>query len=169
MSDLEKYIKENSGLFNSGNLPEGHKERFMAKLKTPKHNNVLTLKYSTIIGMCASVAAILIVTFVLGDFSKQNEKQNISVINANIYEQEMQHEKTDVIKLAKQMDTNVEEQALTMLDNITFEAIPLSEQLPNELSIEQKAKILKEYYKQKTEGIKKIKIFLAQEISNNEE
>lgn len=177
MNNLEKFIANNKEQFDLGTLPHGHQERFKAKLQTTVRNDSqknkgrkkFTIQHRTVAAISFSIAAIFILTLLLGDFSGQKGDTNISVIIPNAYAQEMKYEETEVMKLIKNFDAQVGEQVMNTLDNITFEAIPLSEQLPPELSEEQRAKILKEYYKQKTDGIKKVKIFLAQEVLNHEE
>lgn len=171
MKDLEQYIKENKELFNDGELPMGHHTRFHLKLqeqKPTKKQKTVTLTYKTATAIILSVAALFIITFILGDLSKKESAKTISVtiMSPDIYSQKMKHAENEVIELSKQLNERTEEQVLTTLENITFEAIPLAEQLPKELSDTERAKILQDYYKQKTEGIKKIKRFLAQELSN---
>jgi hypothetical protein len=51
---------------------------------------------------------------------------------------------------------------VTSVKSITNEAIPLSDQLPNELSPAQRVEILREYYKAKTAALKTIKTLYAQ-------
>lgn len=173
MKDLEQYIKENKELFNNGELPMGHQTRFQLKLqeqKPHKQHKTVTFTYKTATAILMSVAALFIIAFILGDLSKKEPAQTISVtiMNPDIYSQQMKHEEEEVIQMSKQLNERTEEQVLATLDNITFEAIPLAEQLPKELSDTERAKILQDYYKQKTEGIKKIKRFLAQELSDKE-
>lgn len=151
MEKFEQYIKENIGKFNEGDLPYGDKELFNRKLY--KRNNYFT--------MFSSVAAILIAgIFIYKMFSPYN--------NIIDYKQEMLDEASLVMQLAKKTSPFLEEETLLDINSILFEKSSFIEELPDELTIDEKVKILKEYYKAKTEGLKKLKIFLAQETLNNE-
>jgi hypothetical protein len=48
---------------------------------------------------------------------------------------------------------------------ILYESIPLSEQLPDELSDEEKMEILREYYKEKSNALKSLRLLYAQETN----
>ena len=61
-----------------------------------------------------------------------------------------------------QMFQEDEQYMINNVKSITEEAIPLAEQLPDELSPEKRAEILREYYKAKTASLIQIKTLYAQ-------
>ena len=60
------------------------------------------------------------------------------------------------------MFSQEEQYMINNVKAITEEAIPLAEQLPDELSPEKRAHILREYYKAKTAALKQMKTLYAQ-------
>ena len=70
--------------------------------------------------------------------------------------------------LSKSCNKKSAKEALKASRSVTFEAIPITEQLPEELSDEERAKILRRYYKEKTDGLKRIKTYLAEQSTTDE-
>ena len=68
--------------------------------------------------------------------------------------QEMYMEEADILIMLGGKDQNI----INSIKSITEEAIPLSEQLPAELSQEKRAEILREYYKAKTAALKNFRV-----------
>lgn len=161
MNDLEKYIKDNIDSFNDSEMPIGHKNRFLKKLeeeKSPVHR---------IFGIVASIAAAI----VLGLFifaPKESETIGIQEDNTD-YAELMRILENEIISLSEESNPDVAKEAIKASKRVTFEAVPLNEQLPAELTEREKARILREYYKQKSEGLKKIKTYLLAEQTIEEE
>ena len=142
MENLEKYIQSNLEQFNRGELPQGHAERFMAKLKAqqPQPAPVRKRLPWRLAGAISAAAAIIALYFTIGTPS-QEQLDTIAI-------QELAHE------------MYLEEAEI--LQMFTEEAIPLADQLPDELSPARRAEILKEYYKAKTASLRQIKTLYAQ-------
>lgn len=157
MDNLDKYIQNNLELFNTGELPAGHQERFMAKLaQTQKTGRTGPFSRKAIFAATAAAAAAIIGAFIaLGIPQYRLEQLNISIQELA---QEMYLEETELL----QMFQKDEQYMINNVKSITEEAIPLADQLPDELSPEKRAEILREYYKAKTDGLRKIKTLYAQ-------
>ena len=156
MENLEKYIQNNLEQFNSGELPEGHQERFMAKLKAQQTQPApvrkrLTWRIAAAISAAAAIAALY---FTIGTPSGEQ----LYTITIQELTQEMYAEEAEIL----QMFTEEEHYMINSVKSITEEAIPLADQLPDELSPEKRAEILKEYYKAKTASLRHIKTLYAQ-------
>ena len=160
MENLEKYIQNNLGQFNTGEMPVGHQERFMEKLKTaqgaPERKAPRLFSRRSLFAAAGAAAAIIIAFFLTpGSTTSTEEEYSIEIQEMA---QEMYMEEADILKMLGGKDQNI----INSIKSITEEAIPLSEQLPAELSQEKRAEILREYYKAKTAGLKKIKTLYAQ-------
>lgn len=162
MENLEKYIQENIEQFNTGEMPAGHKERFMAKLealntqerKAAKPHRLFSRR--SIFTASAAAAAIIIALLATPHSGEQDENQyNIAIQELA---QEMYMEEAETLMLFGED----EQYMINNVKSITNEAIPLTEQLPDELSPERRAEILREYYKAKTAALKKIRTLYAQ-------
>ena len=157
MDNLDKYIQNNLELFNTGELPAGHQERFMAKLaQTQKTGRTGPFSRKAIFAATAAAAAAIIGAFIaLGIPQYRLEQLNISI-------QELAHEMYREESEILQVIPEDEQYMINNVKSITEEAIPLADQLPDELSPEKRAEILREYYKAKTDGLRKIKTLYAQ-------
>ena len=156
MENLEKYIQNNLGQFNTGEMPVGHQERFMAKLKTAQgapERKAPRLFSRRSLFAAAGAAAAIIIAFVLTPGSTTSTEEEYS-IEIQEMAQEMYMEEADILKMLGGKDQNI----INSIKSITEEAIPLSEQLPAELSQEKRAEILREYYKAKTAALKNFRV-----------
>lgn len=176
MENLEKYITDNLDQFNCGQMPAGHNERFLARLsqaqataniaqtqataqpqaKEPAKRRIPHLFSSKAIFAATSAAAAIIIALVATTTLKsQDEKYTIGIQELA---QEMFRQEAETLLLFEEDDQYM----INNVKAITNEAIPLSEQLPSELTPAQRAEILREYYKAKTAALKTIKTLYAQ-------
>lgn len=162
MENLEKYIQDNLEQFNSGEMPKGHQERFLEKLEAlqtreqhtaPRPRQLLGRR--SIFTASAAAAAIIIALFVTLQPSDNKEQY---ILGIQEVAQEMYMEEAQLL----QMFTEEEQYMINSIKSITEEAVPLADQLPDELSPEKRAEILREYYKAKTAELKRIKTLYAQ-------
>ena len=157
MENLEKYIQSNLEQFNRGELPAGHQERFMAKLvQEQKTCKTKPLFRRYIYAATAAAAAVIIGTFIIQGIPQYRLEQ----LNNSIQElaQQMYQEEAEILQAIPQD----EQYMINNIKSITEEAIPLADQLPDELSPARRAEILKEYYKEKTASLRQIKTLYAQ-------
>ena len=170
MTELEKYIRSHANEFDGMKPKEGHEERFWAKYAIdspvkpandegvkpandegvkPANDGKGTAKdrrvwriLVTAVAAAAVLAGVFIAGSSFGHFTGRNPEA--------IYLAYM----TEVSKLYK--DAPMEDSAAwdDALAQLTEEAVPLFEQLPQELSRRRKARILKEYYGNLLDGAK---------------
>ncbi|MBE6229381.1 MAG: hypothetical protein E7119_02185 [Bacteroidales bacterium] len=180
MNDIEKYIKENMGSFNDSEMPTGHKERFLKKLEAEQKRDAGKIvqignsresgkktKFHKLMAAISSMAAVIALCLILLT-PKESETIHIQEDNTD-YAELMHILESEIISLSEESNPDVAKEAIKASKRVTFEAVPLDEQLPAELSEREKARILREYYKQKSEGLKKIKTYLLAEQTIDEE
>lgn len=176
MSNLEEYIKQNLEAFDDQELPEGHFERFEAKLavleerpalrqssgtalrqssgtaQQPGQRPVKIWWWTAIAGVAAAVAAVAIFinqpTTSQKDWFADIPEDQASICQA--YYDQMAVMYSDI--LMTDVDGSKEAQLMTIAE----ETIPMIDQLPEEMGEEERALILKEYYSDLLEGIEKI-------------
>ena len=160
MSNLEEYIKQNLEALDDQELPEGHLERFEAKLtgleerpaQQPGQRPVKIWWWTAIAGVAAAVAAVAIFinqpTTSQKDWFADIPEDQASICQA--YYDQMAVMYSDI--LVTDVDGSKEAQLMTIAE----ETIPMIDQLPEELGEEERALILKEYYSDLLEGIEKI-------------
>jgi uncharacterized membrane protein YhiD involved in acid resistance len=62
----------------------------------------------------------------------------------------------DIISLTEENHPHEMEEVINSIHSITFEAIPLEDQLPEELPVKERIRILNEYYNQKYEALESL-------------
>ena len=152
MENLEKYIQDNMEQFNCGEMPLGHQERFMAKLQAaqaaPERKAPRLFSRRSIFAATAAAAAIVIAFFITtGSPASDSDDYTIAIHEVA---EEMYIEEAEIMMMLGEDDQHI----VNSVKSITEEAIPLSEQLPAELSQEKRAQILREYYKTRTAALK---------------
>ncbi len=155
MDNLEKYIQDNLGQFNTGELPHGHQERFMAKLEqVQKPGRIRPFTRRAIFASTAAATVIIALTITGIPIYKQARLEH----SVQDLAEEMYRQEAEIL----QMFSQEEQYMINNVKAITEEAIPLAKQLPDELSPEKRAHILREYYKAKTAALKQMKTLYAQ-------
>lgn len=179
MENLEKYINENLEQISSCEIPQGHKERFMAKLAAQEgvqetvqeaavqesaahgatpHNRKITIWNRRRILSAVSAAAVVAIGLITAVNPAVQEKIWSYKIHRSA--QQIYIEETEIL----QMLGEDEQYMINNLKTITEEAVPLADILPQELSPKQRAEILIQYYKAKTASLKKFKTLYAMEV-----
>lgn len=154
MDNLEKYIQDNLGQFNTGELPHGHQERFMAKLEqVQKPGRIRPFTRRAIFTSAAAAVIIALTITGIPIYKQARLEHSVQELAEEMYRQEAE---------ILQMFSQEEQYMINNVKAITEEAIPLAEQLPDELSPEKRAHILREYYKAKTAALKQMKTLYAQ-------
>lgn len=80
----------------------------------------------------------------------------------NNYMQQVRNYGNTLINSSSNTGDATRAQVKSVVSALTEDAIPMSEQLPSELSKDEQLKILKDYYNQKMAGLKNVKVFIAQ-------
>ena len=135
MTELERYISSNQEAFDCEPIPEGGKERFMSALSHERRKRKAKVISMAFTGVAACLA-ILITLLVEPDISTELERQYTRLA-------EMENEILTIVETEYPEETDM---IMNTLRTITADAIPLEEQLPDEMSAKEKSRILKEYY-----------------------
>ena len=141
MDQIEKYIVEHRHEFDFEAAPSGSRERFMAAAqaqaqKRRRSARVLSLSFA---GLAAACTAVFMVLFSQPDLSHELERHH----------KRLAEKESEIMILADQEFPQEKELILNTIRAILVEAIPLEDQLPEEISVKEKSKILKSYYDRK--------------------
>lgn len=145
MTELEKYISSNLEAFDSGPVPEGSKARFMDAVGTERRKSrtrVIVIAFSCIAAACAIFMIMPLGT----DISRELQRHHMKLAEIE----------TEIMVLAEKEYPYEAEAIMSTVRSITAEAIPLEEQLPDDMSMKEKSRILNEYYDQKIDALEKV-------------
>ena len=166
MDNLEKYIKDNAETFNDAELPEGHLDRFTAKLESqasfgqsqdgqgslaPGGKRVRRILWAAL-----AVAAASAVMIFLNRPSTETHDWFANVGNDQLEICQTYYEKAGElyeIILAQNPDGSMDESVGSIADG----EIPLVDLLPDDMDPEARAAILKEYYGELLNGLERMK------------
>jgi len=155
MNNLEEYIKRNAGAFDDQELPEGHLERFEARLDAVGSGKVKRLSFRAV-GIALTGIAAALAAFIFLHKPEDSHKDwfaNVADDQESICEAYYSRmAKFYESILAEDYDGSKERQ----IEAIAAEGTPLVDQLPEELGETERAAILKEYYGSILDGIDKI-------------
>lgn len=143
MTELEKYIRENAAGFDVMEPAEGHEERFMEKLEAVSVKpswNIRRIVFGTI-----AAAATLAGVFIAGRNLLANDPEDIYLAYMS--------KVSRLYESCPMEDSASWDEALAQL---TEESVPLFEQLPEEMSRREKARVLKQYYASLLDGAKQL-------------
>ena len=135
MTELERYVSSNIDAFDCEPLPEGGKERFMDAVRQERRRNRIQVLSIAFTGMAACIAIIMAV-LVEPDISKELERHYTR----------MAMKENEILTIVERECPEETDMIMNTLRTITADAIPLEEQLPEELSTKEKSRILNEYY-----------------------
>lgn len=139
MDNIEKYIAEHRHEFDSDVVPSGSRERFMAAAQAQKRRRrarVISLSFA---GLAAACTAVFMVQFSQPDLSRELERQH----------RRLAEKESEIMILADKEFPQEKELILNTIRAILVEAIPLEDQLPEEISMKEKSQILRSYYDRK--------------------
>ena len=157
MDNLEKYIKDNAETFNDAELPEGHLDRFTAKLGySAQTQGSVGHRTRRILWAALAVAAASAVMIFLNRPSTETHDWFANVGNDQLEICQTYYEKAGElyeIILAQNPDGSMDESVGSIADG----EIPLVDLLPDDMDPEARAAILKEYYGELLKGLERMK------------
>jgi len=169
MDDLKLYISENMDLLEEESLPQGDAERFIARLteadessgsrKIHFHTSVHRRSIPVWRMLAIPAAAVILVVFSMRIFTETLSEDSLGKVYSS-YRAQLMELSSEIVALSES-----EEDARmysVVIDNIDFEAIPMSEILPSELTEREKAEIMEQYYSTKLDGIRRLRNILAE-------
>ena len=145
MTELERFIIDNRDEFDSMPVPENSRDRFMASVAAEKRKRRIRLAGMGFTGIAAASAALLVLSH------KPDMEDILEIHYTRIAETELQ-----IISLAESKHPYEIEEVMSNIHSITFEAIPLEEQLPKELPETERIGILNDFYNMKYEALKSL-------------
>lgn len=154
---LEDFIAKNREKISEVRLPEGFSDEMLVRIsegiKSKKERKRAVLRYTY--GIAAALA--LLVT--VGLLSLPNAEKENSI--AEIEEYYILIKEINQLNSAER-DYAIREEITRSVKNLTEDEKLIEEQLPEEISKEDREKIIRKYYRQKNEGLEKLKTFLAE-------
>jgi hypothetical protein len=144
MNGIEKYIKENIEEFDVAPLPEGSRKSFLQKVEAEKRRRGVRTIMLAISSMAA--AAAIMVSFLPDSLSYEIEKHH----------KELALKEMEIISIVSETSPELMDEVMNIIRVVVSEAIPLEEQLPDEIGIKAKKEILKEYYDCKYKALEQI-------------
>lgn len=158
MDKLEEYMRSHAAEFDTETPPEGHEGRFLEKacgmtespferLKALFGRNRMRWSWAAVALAAAVAAVVLLPAGGRGAFlGVRNDPQKVYLAYLDRVERASR-------ALEGEDDYNWE----GMLRGMTEEAVPMIEQLPDELSEREQARILKQYYGEILAGVEQLK------------
>lgn len=137
MTELERYISSNAGAFDSEPVPAGSRERFMARVAAQKRKR--RIRFAGMVSTGIAAAASVMMTLIMPDISWELGRHHI-----RLAEQEKR-----IMSIVERDYPMEMENVTNIIRSITHEAIPLEDQLPDELSRRERSRILNDYYNTK--------------------
>lgn len=146
MDKIEKYIADNRQDFDEAVLPAGSRVRFMAAVMEQKRRKRARFISLSSAGLAAACAAVVMVLFSQPDLSRELERQH----------RRLAEKQNEIMILADQEFPQDKELIITTIRAILIEAIPLEDQLPDEISLKEKSEILRSYYDRKYSALENL-------------
>ena len=144
MKGIEKYIKENIEEFDLAPVPEGSRNVFLQKVREEKRRRRTRSIVLAISSMAA--AAAITVSFLPESLSYEIEKHH----------KELALKEMEIISTVSEISPELIDEVTNTIRVVVSEAIPLEEQLPDEMGVKAKKEILKEYYDCKCKALEQI-------------
>lgn len=144
MSGIEDYIRENIADFDMHDIPAGSKDVFLKKMKDERRHRGLRITVSAISSMAAAAAIVL--SIVPQSLASELEKHH----------RRLAEKESEILILAGKVYPYEAEAILSTVRSITAETIPLEDQLPDEMSLKDRRRILKDYYNHKINALEEV-------------
>lgn len=145
MTELERYILDNREEFDSVPVPVNSRERFIASVAAERKKRRVRFAGIASTGIAAAIATLLTLTY------EPDMEDVLKRHYTRLAEKEL-----NIISLTEEYHPHEMEEVINSIHSITFEAIPLEDQLPEELPIKERIRILNEYYNQKYEALESL-------------
>lgn len=145
MTELEKYIGMNLESFDSEPVPSGSRERFMAAVAAEKKTRRIKVISMAFTGMAAAFTLFLML-FNEPDLSRELKRQHTRLAA-------MENKIMNVAESVCPFEVDI---VANTIRSITFEAIPLEDQLPEDLSEKDRIRILNDYYDKKYSALESL-------------
>ena len=172
MDNLEKFIQDNRARFESGEPLEGHKERFLEMLEIETKSQIvkksggIKVRRRLYISL-SSAAAVIIAGVIFFSLRSSDETAVYDTLYAE-YMEEVSKYREEIEELSQQIYGERNIYDLTFASVSEDGPVPFLSQLPDELSPNEKARLLKDYYNQRLRGLKQMKLLISQSLKDIE-
>lgn len=146
---LHDFIRDHREAFDSAPLNDGHGERFRRKLEKSGRRTGGPLRYAWIVG---AAAVVFFGIMLCRDGLRENPVEE----EIDLYNRSLEMLTRDIVDVSRRCGEDTAEMK-TIIRDISNDAVPLYEQLPDELGDEQKARILKKYFNLKLKAVKQLR------------
>ncbi len=146
MCQLEKFIRNHAEAFDTVGVPDGDERRFLDRWDARSRTRRIVLPFAAV-ALAASLALFLLIRGTgTRDWLKGAEKTPEGIYSGYLA----------AVSSAWEI-LGSDEQAAEILSGLTEETVPLGDQLPEELSEEERTEILHDYYNTLLDGVEKIR------------
>jgi len=155
MDNFKNFIEENRSGFEMEELPAGHRERFMKKLRSQKsETKVVLMPYWAKLAVASAVVIMLAIpVFVNNRISKLE--------SGEYYAQMLSEQSARIEKMAVNLEPGEKLNVESTLRSLEDETVSISEQLPASVTGKERREIIKGYYTNKLEGAKRLEKYVA--------
>ena len=164
MKNLDDFIVQNRALFDGDELPQGHEERFFAKLKGRQRRRVrLHPSRFRLWNMAAAAVIVLLAGWGVAEFVQSKTASEARMFRQYQRQIGVLQEKLD--GYVATLSTVDQEQIEGTIELFTENADEFTALLPPELPVEQRREALKAYYAQRVAGMEQT-VALVMEYAN---
>ena len=152
METINDMIKNNREMFESNQLPKGHKDRFLRKVARKK----VAAKREFVLKVAAAVLI----------FAAVSVPWIFNGTQSGSYLATLQKESSELYLMAEQLDPLNRDLVINTLDQLTTEAVPFADQLPDNLDRKTATRMQKEYYGPKIDGVGRLRGYVSDLLEN---
>ena len=138
MNRLEDFINRNIEAFDSEEVPAGSRERFLMKFREERQSIFRRRAFILTLGSIAASAAIAICMIHMNPMSEVRKQHR-----------RLAMKEAEILTVISTNTPELLNEVMNTIRGVTSEAIPLENQLPDELDDKVRREILREYYMRK--------------------
>lgn len=156
MDRLKEIIKDSNPESESIMLPEGHKERFFKKLYDRRAGREELRQLKTYLAIAAALSFIIVAPLIKISISNKESAYEIG------YKGLVEEKISKLQSMAVHLDPFNQSIVLSTLEQLTYEAVPFEDQLPEVIDSQKRMEYENRYYKSKLEGVERVDQFISQ-------
>lgn len=157
MDNLKQLIEENREIFENGELPTGHKKRFLDKINRNKIIKRDSLRITLYLCAASVTAFLIIAPFIIKDNTEIGCPDGLAD-----YKSILKNRSSQIYLMADKLDSYNKDIVINTLDELVNEAIPFEDQLPQELDNTIRIQLSQQYYCPKIEGVEKLRGYVTE-------
>ena len=154
---MREFVKENRAAFDTEPLDEGHRGRFAAKLALGTERGASVLLRCFWAAGCAAAVVLGLLWLRTGHSQGDPVRRVIAAYNRDM---DSLNREITTFCLCTRADTSQINRTIRIID---CEAVPLYEQLPDELDDAEKVRILRRYFGLKIDAVRQLRAQIADE------